>query len=195
MRRSRSGSVFASRWSVSDGVLAVDRDTRTATARGRSARRSEPRRPSRRRRPRVFPRRPPSRAGAADRSSGQSSSARSGRRRCGSAPPASSGRRCGALLRRARPERHRAALGAGERRVRVAVDDDPVRALTLDGRADRRPHRRGVGRVQVEPVRRLGQPELLEEDVRTSPGPSADPCGGRPRRSRPTAARPTAAPT
>ena len=55
-------------------------------------------------------------------------------------------------------------LRARERRVRVAVDEHPVRALGLDDAADRRLHRRRVGRPQVEPVRGLGQAELVEED-------------------------------
>ena len=44
-------------------------------------------------------------------------------------------------------------LGAGERRVRVAVDEHPVGPLALDGAADRRAASRRVGGVQVEPVR------------------------------------------
>ena len=64
-------------------------------------------------------------------------------------------------------DRHGARrLGAGERRVRVPVDEHPVGPLALDRGADRRLHRRGIGGSQVEPVRRLGQPELLEEDRR-----------------------------
>jgi hypothetical protein len=55
-------------------------------------------------------------------------------------------------------------FGSCERRVRVAVDEHPVGPLGLDGRLDRRPHRRGVGRPQVEPVGRRPEPELLEED-------------------------------
>ena len=55
-------------------------------------------------------------------------------------------------------------FGAGEGRVRVAVDEHPVRPLALDRCADRRLHRRRVGCPQVQPVCRLGQSELLEED-------------------------------
>ena len=56
-------------------------------------------------------------------------------------------------------------LGAGERRVRVAVDEHPVRPLGGGGRRDAGPHHFRVGRVQVEPVGRVRQLELREEDV------------------------------
>ena len=56
-------------------------------------------------------------------------------------------------------------LGAGERRVRIAVHEHPVGQLALDRGGDPRPHRAGIGAVQVEPVCRLREPELLEEDV------------------------------
>ena len=56
-------------------------------------------------------------------------------------------------------------LGARARRVRVAEDERPVGPLLREHRGDRGPHRLGVGGVEVEPVARLGQPELLVEDV------------------------------
>ena len=56
-------------------------------------------------------------------------------------------------------------LGAGERRVRVPVDERPVGPLLREDRGDLRAHRLGVGGVEVEVVARLGQPELLVEDV------------------------------
>ena len=55
---------------------------------------------------------------------------------------------------------------AGRGRVRVAVDEHPVRPLRGDELLDRRPHRVDVRGAQVEPVRGLGIPELLEEDLR-----------------------------
>ncbi len=57
-------------------------------------------------------------------------------------------------------------LRARERRVRVAVDERPVGLFALERRLDTGPHRVRVGRVQVEPVRRLRQPELREEHRR-----------------------------
>ncbi len=56
-------------------------------------------------------------------------------------------------------------LGPRERRVRIAVHERPVRPLRLERRRDPRPHPLGVRGVQVEPVRRLRQPQLLEEDL------------------------------
>ncbi len=56
-------------------------------------------------------------------------------------------------------------LGARARRVRVAEDERPVGPLLREHRSDRGPHRLGVGGVEVEPVARLGQPELVVEDV------------------------------
>ena len=55
---------------------------------------------------------------------------------------------------------------ARERRVRVAVDEHPVGPLAPRRLADVRLHRVGVGRVEVEPVRRLRELELVEEDLR-----------------------------
>ena len=65
-------------------------------------------------------------------------------------------------------DRHLLARGvrSGERRVRVAVDEHPVGPLRLDHLADRRGHRHRVGGAQVEPVRRLREAELVEEDLR-----------------------------
>ena len=56
-------------------------------------------------------------------------------------------------------------LGAGERRVRVAEDERPVGPLLARSPPRCGPHRLGVGGVEVEPVARLGQAELLVEDV------------------------------
>ena len=53
----------------------------------------------------------------------------------------------------------------GQGRVRVAVHERPLRPLALERSGDPGPHRVGVGRVEVEPVRRLRQRELLEEHV------------------------------
>ncbi len=86
-------------------------------------------------------------------------------------------------------------LRARERRVRVAVHEHPARALRLDGLADRRPHRRRVGRAQVEPVRPAPAARAPRRTPPTSRRPSAAPCAGRLRRSRRRAARPTRAPT
>ncbi len=59
---------------------------------------------------------------------------------------------------------------SGERRVRVPVDEHPVGPLVGDDRLERRLQRRQhlLARqcADAEAVRRLGQPELLEEDVR-----------------------------
>ena len=55
---------------------------------------------------------------------------------------------------------------AGQRRVRVAEDEHDVRALGADRFADPGPHRRRVGGVQIEPVARLREPQLVEEDLR-----------------------------
>ncbi len=55
---------------------------------------------------------------------------------------------------------------AGERRVRVAEDDHGVGTLRVHDAANGGRQRLDVGRPQVEPVRGLGQAELLEEDPR-----------------------------
>ena len=56
-------------------------------------------------------------------------------------------------------------LGAGAGRVGVAEDERPVGAFLSQHRRDRGSHRGGVGGVEVEPVARLGQRELVVEDV------------------------------
>jgi hypothetical protein len=56
-------------------------------------------------------------------------------------------------------------LGARECRVGVAEDERPVGLLLLEHGRDRRPHRLGVGGVEIEPVARLRQRELRVEDV------------------------------
>ncbi len=53
-----------------------------------------------------------------------------------------------------------------QRRVRVAVHEDDVGLLARDPCRDLRLHPIHVGRVQVEPVARLREPELVEEDLR-----------------------------
>ena len=53
-----------------------------------------------------------------------------------------------------------------ERRVRVAEDDDPVGPLGADRLEDRRLHPFDLGGVQVEPVARRAEAELVEEDLR-----------------------------
>ena len=65
-------------------------------------------------------------------------------------------------------DRHLLAGGVRprQRRVRVAVDDHPVGPLSLDHLADRRGHRLRVGGAQVEPVGRLRDAQLVEEDLR-----------------------------
>ena len=55
---------------------------------------------------------------------------------------------------------------AGERRVRVAVDEHPVGTLALHRMTDVRLHRVRIGGVALEPVVRLGKSELVEEDLR-----------------------------
>ena len=55
---------------------------------------------------------------------------------------------------------------AGQRRVRVAVDERPVWALLLERMGDPRLHRVRVRGVEVEPVRGLREPELVEEHLR-----------------------------
>ena len=54
---------------------------------------------------------------------------------------------------------------AGESRVRVAVDEDPVRLLALDGLANARLHRIRIGCMQFEQVLGLTQAQLVEEDL------------------------------
>ncbi len=56
--------------------------------------------------------------------------------------------------------------GAGERRVGIAVDEHPVGPLLAQASLDRRLHDLWVGGAQVEPVARLREAELLEEDLR-----------------------------
>ena len=65
-------------------------------------------------------------------------------------------------------DRHLLACGvrSGQRRVRIAEDEHPVRPLCLDHLPDRRGHDHRVGGAQVEPVRRLREAELVEEDLR-----------------------------
>ena len=55
---------------------------------------------------------------------------------------------------------------SGERGVRVAEDEDGVGPLGVDDAAHGGRQRLDVGRAEVEPVRGLRQPELLEEDLR-----------------------------
>ena len=57
-------------------------------------------------------------------------------------------------------------LRAGERRVRVAVDEDDVGRLRGDPLGDRGLHPRRVRGVQIEAIARLGESELVEEDLR-----------------------------
>ena len=61
--------------------------------------------------------------------------------------------------------RHRSP-GAGERRVRVPEDEHDVRRLGREHRGDRRRQPVDVGGAEVEPVRRLVEPELVDEDLR-----------------------------
>ena len=66
---------------------------------------------------------------------------------------------------RERDRRVGGSARAGERRVRVAVDEDEVRRLGGDPLRDRGLHHVDVGGVQVEAVPRLGEAELVEEDL------------------------------
>ena len=54
----------------------------------------------------------------------------------------------------------------GQRRVRVAVHEDEIRSLVREDLLDAGCHRRGLGRVEIEPIPRLRKPELVEEDLR-----------------------------
>ena len=54
----------------------------------------------------------------------------------------------------------------GESRVRVAVDERPVRPLGAQRFGDPRRHRVRVGGMRLEPVAGLAEPELVEEDLR-----------------------------
>ena len=138
------------------------RRTRSA----RSARSRASRRPSRRRRPPLCPRRPRREASRPSARRGRAGGPPGRRPRSGRAPPASRGRRFAALPRRGRsgatPRLPRAR--AGERRVRVPEDDDRVGALRGDHLADARRAACPLRGAEVEPVCRLRQPELLEED-------------------------------
>ena len=67
---------------------------------------------------------------------------------------------------RERDRRVRCGPRARERRVRVAVDEDDVGRLRGDPLGDRRLHPLGVRGVQIEAVARLGEAELVEEDLR-----------------------------
>ena len=105
------------------------------------------------------------------------------------------GRRCAARPRRARagstrprPRARRRASSSCRRRRATRSGRSAAIALR-----DRRLHRVRVGGVEVEPVARLGEAELVEEDLRHS-WSSAARCAARPRRSPPRAARPRAAP-
>ena len=67
---------------------------------------------------------------------------------------------------RDRNRRVRSRPRSCQRRVRVAVHEDDVGLLARDPCRDLRLHPIDVGRVQVEPVARLREPELVEEDLR-----------------------------
>ena len=155
------------------------------------------RRPSRRRRPRSGRRRPRARACRA--------SARPGRRAARRAASTSIRLRSSGIVRSplrrpastcATGRRRAGRARAGERRVRVAVDEHEVGRLRA-----RRPaaiaglHRVHVGGAEVEPVARLGEPELLEEDRRQLGVPVLAGVDDDLLDRRPRAARPTAAPT
>ena len=102
-----------------------------------------------------------------ERSSGQRSSAAAAStaiRLCSSGIERSPLRRPASTCATRTPASPAASVPA-TRRVRVAEDERPVGPLLLERGCDRRPHRLGVGGVQVEPVARLGQPELRVEDV------------------------------
>ena len=156
--RSRAGSGRARRRSA----------RARASGRARAARAGSTRRPSRRRRPRSARRRPRRASVSRERSSGQS---RRPAMRSTSIRFRSSGIERSPLRRPASTWASGIAGGdgrprAGERRVRVAEDERRVGPLRLERRGDARLHRARVGRVQVEPVLRLRQVELLEEHLR-----------------------------
>ena len=183
IRRSRSGSRVR---------LAVDRqhDVRPVGERAaraaRSARTAASRRPSRRRRPRRGRGTPSARellGGALVRAEQQ-------RRRCRST--AIRLRSSGIERSKLRSPASTCATGTlARRRARRRASSSCRRRRAPSRAARARPPRGsrgaiacGVGGVQVEPVARLREAELLEEDLRTSRGPSAGPCAARPRRSR-----------
>jgi hypothetical protein len=55
---------------------------------------------------------------------------------------------------------------ACDRRVRVAVDEDEVGRLCAHPLGDGRLHDAGIRGVELEPIARLGEAELVEEDLR-----------------------------
>ena len=61
---------------------------------------------------------------------------------------------------------NRGRLRSGERRVRVAVDDHGVGAFPTYRVEDAWAHRLGIRGLQPEPVIGVGEPELVEEDLR-----------------------------
>ena len=162
-----------------DVRLAVDRrDDVGARARGRAARgrralardrreREARRPPSRRRPPRSGPARLRARASRA--------SARPGR---GAAPRPVDLDAVALLRHRQSPERMPASTWATgmpvacAARAPASVEFVSPKTSTQSGRSaldrasDPRPHRRDVARAQVEPVARLGEAELVEEDLR-----------------------------
>ena len=157
--RSRSGSVtFASRWIVSDdvaaGLDAEPLERRRAFARDRREERGS-RRPSRRRRPRAGRRRLRARAAPPSARRGRRAARRAGRPRSGCAPPASTRSKLRSPASTCATGTSPRGARAGERRVRVAVDEHPVGPLAASTTSrDRRGHRRRVGGAQVEPVAR-----------------------------------------
>ena len=154
---------------------------------GRSARAASSRRPSRHRRPRsrpgdAFARR----ASARERSSGANSTLA---RRSTSIRLRSSGIERSPLRRPASTcatgtAASTAAMRAGERRVRVAVDEHRVRPRLREprrGSAASSPST--VGGVEVEPNVGLGQARAPRRRPPRARGRSAGPCAGAPRRS------------
>ncbi len=169
MRASRSGCTLASRW-----MVATTYPPGASSSRSRTVDRSRAIGPSRKHASAmtspttsIRPGTPSPRRISAERSSGESSSAAT---RSTATRFRSSGIDQSPLRRPASTcatgiagvERR---LGPGERRVRIAVHERPVRPLRLERGRDPRPHPLRVRGMQVEPVRRLRQPQLLEEDL------------------------------
>ena len=145
----------------------LEPSARDASAPARSARRAASRRPSRRRRPRAGPARPRARAAPRERSSGQSSSAESRStairfRSSGIVEVEAPQPRLDVRDRGSSPA---ACAPASVEFVSPKTSTQSGRSASIASRIAGR-HRARVGGAQVEPVARLGEAELVEEDLR-----------------------------